>query len=1485
MAQKLLQEQLREVGSKLENPPASKDALIKLLKQAASFLSELEQSPLPSMLDAMKPCLSATAKEELLKHQDRDVRVLVATCICEITRITAPEAPYSDDVLKDIFNLIVSTFSGLNDINSPSFERRVVILETLARYRSCVVMLDLECHDLINEMFNTFFSVISDGHPKNVQTSMQTIMVLILDESEDIQENLLVTLLSPLGRKRIEFSMAARRLAMNVIEHCAGKLEHSIRHFLVSSLSGDSSYLDTSLDYHEVIYDIYQCAPQILSGIIPYMTGELLTDKLEIRHKAVQLLGELFALPGYSIAESFQPLFSEFVKRLTDRVVHVRVSVIEHLKNCLLSNTSRPEAPMIIKALCDRLLDYDENVRKQVVSAIYDLACHSMKVISADTAKRVADRLRDKSLSVKRYTMERLAHLYKFYCLNCSDDSVNNEDFEWIPGRILRCLYDKDFRSETIEFIMCGMLFPPDLATRDRVKHWIKAFSALDKVEVKALEQILLQKQRLQIEFQKCLALRRTHQGDAPELQKRLSGSFRIMSRMFHDAANAEEGFQMLHQLKDLNIWKLLTSLLDDCTSFCKAWSSREELLKILGEKHPLYEFMSMLSVKCSYLLFNKEHVKEMILEVAEKKFARDSKIILSCMDLLTVIASFSPQLFIGSEDDLVGLLKEDDDIIKEGATHVLAKAGETIREQLATTSSSIDLLLERLCVEGTRKQAKYSVQALAAITKDDGLKSLSVLYKRLVDMLEEKTHLLSILQSLGCIAQTAMPVFETREDEIVEFLKKKVLERSDEVSGSSDKIEWNERSELCSLKIFGIKTLVKSYLPVKDAPSRTGIDELVGMLRNILMYGNISKDLPSSAVDKAHMRLTAAKSILRLSRLWDHRIPLDVFYMTLRISEELYPQSRKLFINKVHQYIKERLLDAKYACAFLLNIDQYQSPEYKEAKHNIIEVVQICQQLKLRQLSMQSDMKDSVIYPESILVYLIHAIAHHASCPDINECRDLTAFEPIYWRLHLFLSVLLHGDEGWQSGSCADRSQDCYATVVSILHSIKCSKDTVDCAKSIISHAISDLGLSITKKLIPDQADSSEITKVVSLPGNLYKAHEKNEENAMVNCEQSWLSGEGALAHFESLMFDDKEEIVSLANKDDIIFEDKDKDDNEVPLGKMLKLLKSHGTKKKKPKLQTSNTGLKNKDEDIDVLGMVREINLDLVEAAHSAQKMKINEASTMDVLTPKRKRSRSFKRSSSSNLDMKRHTSFIGSELLISASPETHIFPSSKGKKKGDRSNTEEETFNVKKFSEDPKKKTSGSKSLSNSGKKRKIRSISGLSKFSSNSSHVRGKDLIGCRIKVWWPLDKQFYVGVVRSYDPEKRKHSILYDDGDVEVLQLKKEKWELIPNGGLPEKPPKNRLFSSHEQLSCDPSSQRNDKFRKRPATSSVGKGQDSKKGSGEDVRKVPESHVNESKSDVDSKVDSEVSDVHLHSQSESDDESSGTSLSFLLMKFA
>lgn len=56
-------------------------------------------------------------------------------------------------------------------------------------------------HHSINVRF-VLFSHCRDEHSETVLTSMQTIMELLLEESEDIHENLILTLLSVLGRDK-----------------------------------------------------------------------------------------------------------------------------------------------------------------------------------------------------------------------------------------------------------------------------------------------------------------------------------------------------------------------------------------------------------------------------------------------------------------------------------------------------------------------------------------------------------------------------------------------------------------------------------------------------------------------------------------------------------------------------------------------------------------------------------------------------------------------------------------------------------------------------------------------------------------------------------------------------------------------------------------------------------------------------------------------------------------------------------------------------------------------------------------------------------------------------------------------------------------------------------------------------------------------------------------------------------------------------------
>ncbi|KAI3740872.1 hypothetical protein L2E82_31347 [Cichorium intybus] len=1426
---------LKEVGSKLDNPHANKDALIKLLKQAASSLCEMDQSPSKEVLESMQPFINAIVKPELLKHHDKEVKLLVATCTCEITRVTAPDAPYDDDVLKDIFRLIVSTFSGLRDIKSPSFGRRVTILETVAKYRSCIVMLDLGCDDLVNEMFRTFFAVASDEHSETVLTSMKTIMVVLLEESEDINNDLLFVILSVLGRDKKAITMAARRLAMNVMAQCAGKLEPGIKQFILKSMSGEGNSVISQIDYHEIIYNIYRSAPQALVGIVPYITGELLTDKIDMRLKVVKLVGDLFCLPESTIPETFQPIFLEFLRRLTDRVVEVRMSVLEHVKLCMLSNPFRPESPQLIAALCDRLLDYDENIRQKVVAVVSDITCHELSSIPSKTIKLVAERLRDKSLPVKKYTMERLSDIYRTWCLK----HTVSDDYDWIPGRILRCFFDKDLRSDTVEYILCVSLFPPEFSVRDKVKTWVKLISKFDKVEVKALEKILEQKQRLQLELQKYLSLRQMYKdGGGLELQKKVALLFRFMSHCFTDPIKAETDFMLLHQLKDANIWKIFTTLLDPNTNSLQTWKSREELLKIVGQKHPLYGILSSLSMKCSYILFNKDYVKDIFLEVDLHKSSGNKLLAQSCMNLLVILASFRPSLLSGTEKDLIHLLEDDNEAVKEGVLHVLAKAGGAIRDKLGESSSTIDLILERICVEGSRRQAKYAVHALAAITKDDGLKSLSVLYKRLVDMLEKKTHLPSVLQSLGCIAQTAMPVFETQESRIQGFIKKDILQCSEKTKDETNE-SWNHRSELCSWKIFGIKTLVKSYLPVKDAHLRVGISGLIKDLQNILSIGEISKDIESSCVDKAHLKLASAKAILRLSKHWDKKIPIDVFYLTLTTSQAGFPQVRKLFLMKVHQYIKDRILDPKFACAFLLNLG---SQEHKsEDNDNLSDIIQMCQQGKARQVSVQNDGNSSVVHTTGyILPFLIHALAHHPLFPNLDECKDLKAYEPIYRKLYLFLSMLALGDEEGKPGKSMKKEE--VIIVISILQSIRSSEDAVDTKMSKNSYAICDLCFSIIKILAQNQEDLQGPFPHVPLLQFLYKPREKKQEKEKKEDQKeekenekekkeendkekekkeekekenekkeekekeevqndvteghTWLSDASVLAHFESLNMEANDSVDSkiMDDDNDDILKDIEEDGKEVPLGTMLKRLKAKGAKEKKESetVAAENNNNNNNDNDndnnnnVDVLGMVKEINLDnpnektkfgdeIIKVDEKQKRKRLKPHESVNVFVPKRQKSSSKGLSAFDNIKMsddENHNILKNKDSFEDRIESTEI----------DKSHVQiQEHGNIDESDPEKPKKTTemdGNNQKSNSVKKRKRKSIAGLAKCTSKEKEIHTTDLIGKRIEVWWPMDKAFYEGLVKSYDHQKKKHVVLYNDGEVEVLRLDKEKWKLL-----------------------------------------------------------------------------------------------------------
>ncbi|XP_071727463.1 sister chromatid cohesion protein PDS5 homolog C-like [Rutidosis leptorrhynchoides] len=220
-----LERQLKERGKQLSHPSDSIYELLSVLDQLEKLLLKVDQSPRKSMLDALKPSMKALIHDNLSKHSDVDVKVSVASCISEITRITAPDAPYDDDQMREVFKLIVSSFEDLADQSSRSYEKRASILETVSKVRSCVIMLDLECDALIVEMFEHFLRSVRDYHLESIYSSMENIMVLVLEESEEISVELLKPLLASVKKDNKGVLPVARKLGEGVLMKSADKLK------------------------------------------------------------------------------------------------------------------------------------------------------------------------------------------------------------------------------------------------------------------------------------------------------------------------------------------------------------------------------------------------------------------------------------------------------------------------------------------------------------------------------------------------------------------------------------------------------------------------------------------------------------------------------------------------------------------------------------------------------------------------------------------------------------------------------------------------------------------------------------------------------------------------------------------------------------------------------------------------------------------------------------------------------------------------------------------------------------------------------------------------------------------------------------------------------------------------------------------------------------------------------------------------------------
>ncbi|KAG4969928.1 hypothetical protein JHK85_036349 [Glycine max] len=907
----------------------NKDFLVKSLGKAANALALIKQSPQPRTAkevqaakkqeDALKPLANAVVCGGLLQHADKEVRLLVAMCVTDLFRIMAPVPPFEDKHLRDVFKLIISLFEDLADTASPFFSKRVKVLETMAQLKCCVIMLEIDCIDLVLEMFNIFFSVVRLSLFQNLTPTEQQDAIFTAD-----------------------------KLAASVIKACAqeDELNSLVCGFLTTCIH-DRDAMGSELKeyYNEIFSKVFQCAPEMLLDVIPSLIKELSADEVDVRIKAVNLVGMLFALQHH-VVQKYHELFVEFLKRFSDKSVDVRISALQCAKAFYLANPyDGTESREIMTSVGDRLLDSDDQVRKQAVLVACDIFSSNLKLVSSKLLSQATERLRD----IKACAIE--------FCMLGS--MTISDHFEEIPCKIMMLCYDKDckeFRFQNIEFVLANDLFPEDLSVEERTNHWMHMFSLFSFPHEKALDTILTQKRRFQNEMKSYLAMRKKLKEICPEeTQKKIEIMFTKIAAFFPDSHKAEECLHKLNQIKDNSVFKLLEKLLEEQAFTTIGQTMKDKHLVMIGDSNPNYEFLRLLFSKCSSNIFSSEHVK-CILDYLSNNENGNKDLEDSSANLLLAIVRNFPSMLKGLEKQFQKLLEQKSPV-NDKLIEVIAKAGS----HMSFNHSDIYPLLKRICLDGTRRQAKFAGSAIAALSFEQSV------FRKLYEM-----------------------------------------EHLDDGHYATSFHDTSQCSESCRLKIYGLKTLVKISLHCEGSHVKHNINGVLDILSRMLRESDnfISIATGSCESDKAHIRLAAAKAILRLARKWDLHITPDIFRFTILIAKDSSFFVRSTFLSKTQKLLKEHKLPIRFACAFALAVtdgtDDLQYQNYKYMREFIKDYSILARR---RQTSAVQGV--IIDYPAYILVFLIHVLARNNDFP-FEVCQDEKPYADLCSPLFFILQALV---------------------------------------------------------------------------------------------------------------------------------------------------------------------------------------------------------------------------------------------------------------------------------------------------------------------------------------------------------------------------------------------------------------------------------------------------------------------------------------------
>jgi sister-chromatid-cohesion protein PDS5 len=188
---------------KLSGKAITTDALLKKLKTLHQQLAMLEQEHVD--VNSLSTVRTELIHTSLLLHKDRGVKAYTACCLADILRLYAPEAPYTQHELRDIFQFFFRQLSaGFKGQDEPYYTEYFHLIESLSTVKSVVLVCDLPSADeLLVEIFRDLFTIVKRDFTRKVELYMADILIALIDECNSLPSDVLEVIMAQFIDKNV----------------------------------------------------------------------------------------------------------------------------------------------------------------------------------------------------------------------------------------------------------------------------------------------------------------------------------------------------------------------------------------------------------------------------------------------------------------------------------------------------------------------------------------------------------------------------------------------------------------------------------------------------------------------------------------------------------------------------------------------------------------------------------------------------------------------------------------------------------------------------------------------------------------------------------------------------------------------------------------------------------------------------------------------------------------------------------------------------------------------------------------------------------------------------------------------------------------------------------------------------------------------------------------------------------------------------------